>query len=130
MLLRLNHLDVLSVAKMYGAIMAVIGVIAGLVYACFMTFFAASFMSGLAAGAGDAGRSGMAGAMGGSLVGALCAIVFIPILYAVMGFIGGAIAAWVYNLLAPRIGGVVGSFDRLDAGEALAERLESPAGTE
>ncbi|HVZ64337.1 MAG TPA: hypothetical protein VG936_07185 [Lacunisphaera sp.] len=33
-------------------------------------------------------------------------IIFIPVLYGVMGFIGGVIGAFIYNLVAKWIGGV------------------------
>jgi len=32
-------------------------------------------------------------------------LIFLPVLYAAMGFVGGVIGAWLYNLLARWIGG-------------------------
>ena len=37
----------------------------------------------------------------------VAAVIFMPILYGLMGFVGGLISALVYNLLAGRIGGIV-----------------------
>lgn len=38
-------------------------------------------------------------------------VVLLPLLYAIMGFLGGVIGAWVYNLLAGWIGGLEFEFD-------------------
>jgi hypothetical protein len=38
-------------------------------------------------------------------------MIMLPLLYAVMGFIGGVIGAWVYNLLAGWIGGFEFDFE-------------------
>jgi hypothetical protein len=34
------------------------------------------------------------------------AVVFLPILYGLVGFIGGLFVAWLYNIVAERIGGI------------------------
>ena len=39
-------------------------------------------------------------------VGAIFIAVLVPVVYAVMGFIGGAISALIYNLIAQKIGGI------------------------
>jgi hypothetical protein len=41
----------------------------------------------------------------GAMIG-VGAIVFFPILYACIGFIGALIAAWLYNLVAGMVGGI------------------------
>lgn len=38
-------------------------------------------------------------------------VIFLPVIYAVMGFVGGVVGAWVYNLLARWIGGFALEFD-------------------
>ncbi len=38
-------------------------------------------------------------------------MIMLPLMYAVMGFIGGVISAWVYNLLAGWIGGFEFDFE-------------------
>ena len=69
-------------ALMLGAMYVVIGLIAG-------AFF---LLATLARGEG--------------IVAGVLYFLFSPILYGVIGFIGGAILAALYNLLAPRIGGI------------------------
>ena len=41
---------------------------------------------------------------GGGIAGVL--VIFLPVIYAVLGFIGGVIAAFVYNLVAKWTGGI------------------------
>ena len=48
-------------------------------------------------GAPDAGSSLMAG---------IAAFILIPVAYGLMGFVGGYITAWVYNIFAKKIGGI------------------------
>jgi len=42
----------------------------------------------------------------GETVGASVLLVVAPLLYGVLGFVVGALAAWVYNLVASRMGGI------------------------
>jgi hypothetical protein len=58
-------------------------------------------------------RSGGSEGLGGfgSLLFGVGAIVFLPVLYGVMGLVGGAIAAGLYNLVAGVIGGLELEFD-------------------
>jgi len=45
--------------------------------------------------------------MGGILAGAgLAMVIIFPVMYAVMGFIGGIIAAFIYNIVAKMVGGI------------------------
>ena len=45
--------------------------------------------------------------MGGILAGVgLFMVIIIPVMYAVMGFIGGIIAAFIYNIVAKMVGGI------------------------
>lgn len=88
-----RRFGVLSVAKIMGVLYALIGLIVG----AFISLFAlvgAAFLSS---------NSGMGG---GSVLFGVGAIILLPILYGVMGFIGGIITAALYNLLAGMIGGV------------------------
>jgi len=85
----IKRVGVLSVAKVQAIIMAVFGLIVGVIYAFAGAVFGAMMGSaGLGAGLGFA------------------AIIILPIFYAVIGFISGAIGAWLYNLVANWIGGV------------------------
>ncbi|MDD5503179.1 MAG: hypothetical protein PHH26_06930 [Candidatus Thermoplasmatota archaeon] len=38
-------------------------------------------------------------------------LIVVPIIYAIIGFFGGALAAWIYNLIAARVSGVKIEFD-------------------
>src|SRR5687768_13980548 len=87
-----RKIGVLSAAKMYGAIAAAFGVLIGCVFA----------VAGMI-GAGFAPEEGSA------LIGAMFgvgAIVLLPLIYGVMGFISGALAAALYNVFASMVGGV------------------------
>jgi hypothetical protein len=46
-------------------------------------------------------------------------VVLIPILYAVLGFVGGVIAAAIYNLVASWTGGIEFSFENADEEQTL-----------
>jgi hypothetical protein len=90
---KLKKIGVLSAAKIEGLIGAIIGLILGVIIA----FFGAIVSSFL----GDS-REGMGLMLGGGLG----AIIIMPIMYGIFGFIGGAIGAWVYNLVSGWIGGL------------------------
>ena len=91
-----RRLGVWSVAKLYAAITASMGLLIGLCIAL------VSMVAGASAMGGEGSRAvPMFGAMMG--VGA---IIGAPIVYGVMGLIGGAIGAALYNLFAGIVGGV------------------------
>jgi hypothetical protein len=91
----LKRVGVFSCAKVSGTLYAAFGLIAGLV----LSFFA---MIGAAIGvASEGGPEALLGLLFG--VGA---VVSLPILYGVLGLIGGAIAGLLYNLVAAVIGGI------------------------
>jgi hypothetical protein len=79
---------------MYGALTAAAGLIGGLVIAAF------SLVS-----AGVAGRNEDAPAFMGALFG-VGAVIFLPVLYGVMGLVMGAVGGALYNLFAGLVGGV------------------------
>ena len=85
----LNKIGVLSCGKMSGALYAVFGLIAGF-------FVAVGSMLGAAFGEGG---------IGGAMLG-VGAIVLLPIVYGIIGFIGGIIVAFFYNILAGFVGGI------------------------
>lgn len=99
----LKSIGVLSAAKVVGVLYAVMGLLAGLVFGAFFAMLPA-----VAAGEPAAVHTWMAPMFG------FGAVLFMPIVYGVIGFVGGAIAALVYNGLAGVIGG-------------LELRLEPPA---
>ena len=82
--------DVLSCAKMMGAVYGVIGLLV-------IPFVLVAGFVGLASGQ----RSGLAGGIAIMVVGILA-----PFFYGGLGFIFGALGAWVYNLMAKWLGGI------------------------
>lgn len=86
-----KRVGVLSCGKIMGCIYAVLGLIGG----GFVSMF--SLVGGLAGGS-DVGAAAMLFGVG--------SIIFFPILYGVIGFIGGIISSALYNLLASSIGGI------------------------
>jgi hypothetical protein len=90
----LRRIDPASAAKVAGILYALLGVLIGL----FMMVFG-SFLGG--AGAGDA--------FGGSF--GVASIFIFPVMYGILGLIGGFISAALYNLVAGWVGGVEVEFD-------------------
>jgi hypothetical protein len=90
----LKRLGVLSVAKFVGVFYAGVGLLVGLMFAGFSSLI------------------GMAGAELHDLPGWIApmfgigAIVFLPLLYGVLGFAGGAILAGLYNVFSGVMGGI------------------------
>lgn len=82
--------DVVSVGKIFAAIWAIIGFLYGLVFALFASMFA-----------GMPGVGGMAVGFG------IAAIIILPIVFAFIGFVAGVIGAFIYNIVAARVGGIV-----------------------
>lgn len=91
----LKKLDVLSTAKIYTVIMAIVGLAVGFFIAIFGT--AAGLMTGAALGP----YAGLG----------LMSIIFLPIVLAIYGFILGAVGALLYNIVAGRIGGIKMEFE-------------------
>ena len=89
----LRRLGILSLAKVTAIIMAVIGLIVGVFFALF---------------AGVGALSGMPMWFGGL---GIAALILFPLLYAIIGFIYGAIVAAVYNVAASLVGGVELEFE-------------------
>ena len=96
----IRRFNVFSVAKIQGFLTFVIGLLIGVIYGfAFMIFGAA--ISSLA----PHGDSQAMGGVGAIVIG-LVIMIAVPILYGILGFIGGAIGALVYNLAAGVVGGV------------------------
>ena len=87
----LRSIGVLSCAKMMAAVYGALGLI-------FVPLFLIFGLAGMAMGRG-------AGSAMSGLAMVFMAI-FLPICYAALGFIGGALTAWIYNLFAGWVGGV------------------------
>ena len=90
----LKRIGVLSLAKIVGAVYAVFGVLGGLF------FMSLSFL-----GAGIAAANEDVPPFIGMLFG-VGAIIILPLLYACMGFVFGALSAALYNLFSGMVGGI------------------------
>lgn len=99
----LRSVGILSSGKMMGAIYGVLGLIMG---GFFMLFSLLGVAFPQANQANGANHAPLAIGMG------IAFAIFIPIAYAIMGFIGGVIVAAVYNLVAGIAGGLELEFER------------------
>ncbi|MHC4994352.1 MAG: hypothetical protein ACYTGQ_04785 [Planctomycetota bacterium] len=94
----LKRIGVFSLAKVLGALYAFIGVIVG----GFFTIFAVLGVSlDQASGSGGPGPGGAEGAVFGVM-----ALLIFPVMYGVMGFIGGLITGVLFNAVAGMVGGL------------------------
>jgi hypothetical protein len=98
-MIQIKRVGVLSYAKMLGVVSACFGVIIGVIYGLIFMVFGAALMA-----SGSGGESTGAGASG--LVIGLAFMIGFPIFYGVLGFIGGALGAVVYNVAAGFVGGI------------------------
>lgn len=96
--LRIRKLGILSVGKIYAVMMLVISLLISVPYGVVIMIFGAAMLGQ----GGDAGM--MAG--GGSIIVGLLVMIGLPILYAIIGFISGVIAALIYNIFAGMVGGI------------------------
>lgn len=90
----IRRFGVWSVAKLYGSLLAAMGLLFGAIIAL-------ASMIGGAFGQDSPASAGPMAAMFG--VGA---IIFLPIFYGVLGVVMGAITAGLYNLFADMLGGI------------------------
>ena len=81
-----ERIDAMSLGKIFAGIYALFGLVTGV----FVSLFGS-----IATGAG-ASIAGLG----------LLAVVVLPLLYGLLGFIGGIITAWIYNLIAKKFGGI------------------------
>lgn len=96
----IRRFGVLSVAKIYGLLTFVMGLIIGVIYGLFLILFGAA-MSAIA----PSGDAALAGGVSTVVIGVAMMIGF-PIMYGIMGFVGGAISAVIYNIASGLIGGI------------------------
>jgi hypothetical protein len=95
-----RRVGVWSFARLYGGIMSVVGLIAGLFFALMAT------LGGFAGALGSSDtKTGLAAGGLGAVFG-VGAIIILPICYGVMGIVLGAIGAWLYNVFAGLFGGI------------------------
>jgi hypothetical protein len=96
----IRRFGVISVAKMYGLLLFVLGLIIGVIYGLFFIIFGAA-MSAFSPGGQEATAGGIS-----SVVIGIVMMIAIPVMYGLFGFITGAIGALIYNAVAGIIGGV------------------------
>jgi hypothetical protein len=95
----IKRISPMSCAKVTGLLYALIGFLLG---ACFSLIM-------LAVGSAFTHDPELSNAVGARMFGAFFgagAIIILPIFYGVLGFVGGAIVALIYNVIAGMIGGL------------------------
>ena len=95
----LQRIGPLSLAKIMGGIYGALGLLIGIVFAIFSMIGA---LGGAAAAGGDESFA-VATVLAG--FGVFSVVIF-PILYGVMGFVGGIISGFLYNWIARTLGGL------------------------
>lgn len=85
-MVKLKKINVISLAKIYGVLTSIMGLILGL----FITILNLTLPL-------------PTGTIGYSWVG-MGAVIFFPIFYGIIGFVAGAMSAWLYNLVSKYIG--------------------------
>jgi hypothetical protein len=90
----IKRIGILSMAKIYGLTMAILGLIIG-IFIGFIMFFIGSFV----------GTSHGITPFFGPTLG-IGGFIIMPIIYGLLGFILGALCAVLYNLLASWVGGI------------------------
>ena len=106
----IKRFGIFSAAKIYGVVMAGVGLVIGIPLGLLMIIFGAAIMS-------SAGRDAAAG--GGVTMGlGLFYMIGLPIMYAVLGFILGAVSAAIYNVASRTIGGLELELENVDAAYA------------
>lgn len=102
----ISRFDVLSVMRMAGVIYGIVGIVAGV-------FFAVAVALGLFAAQGQ-NNNPFSGASG-VLAGVVTAVIF-PVLYGIIGALGGGLMVALYNVTSKRLGGI-----RVDVEDAPSE---------
>lgn len=97
--LRINKFGIFSVAKMYSLIMFVVSLLIAIPYG--LIIIALSLMGSSSMRSDEAWMVG-----GGGIVAGIAIMIILPIIYAIIGFIAGAIGAILYNIFAGIIGGI------------------------
>ena len=106
----IKRFGIFSAAKIYCVVMAGVGLVIGVPFGLIMIIFGAAIMS-------SSGRDAAAG--GGVTMGlGLFYMIGLPVIYAVLGFVLGAIGAAIYNLASRTIGGLELELENVDPGYA------------
>jgi hypothetical protein len=94
----IRRVGVFSLAKLMGVLYGGIGLVVGLLFAAFSLLGGGAMM----ASGQDSGGPGGAMMMGMGLGFAIAA----PIFYGILGFLGGLLTGWLFNLAAGFVGGL------------------------
>ena len=95
-MVEVRRVGILSLALMSALLYGAIGLIVGIIFACFA----------LVSGSILASMEELTGFGGGGALFGIAYAVCMPIFYAAMGFVFGAIAGFLYNIFAGIIGGI------------------------
>jgi hypothetical protein len=95
----IKRFGVISIAKMYGLLMFIFGLVFGVIYGLILIVFGAA-ITALTPNS-DATAGGVS-----TVVMGLAMMIGFPIFYGILGLIMGAIGALIYNAVAGIIGGV------------------------
>jgi hypothetical protein len=109
---QIKRMGVFSCAKIYSITLAAMGLIVGIIYGLIFMVVGGAMMAGGGRDAGTAGAS--------SLVIGLVMMIAIPVMYGIIGFIGGIIGALVYNVAAGIVGGLELEIENMDTGTSYA----------
>lgn len=96
---RIRKMGVLSVAKIYAVMLFVMSLLISIPYGLIIIVYSLF-------GAGVVGGEAAIAIGGGGVVVGILVMIGLPIMYGVMGFIGGAIGALLYNIFAKMVGGI------------------------
>ncbi|HWS88455.1 MAG TPA: hypothetical protein VN282_15895 [Pyrinomonadaceae bacterium] len=109
---QIKRMGVFSCAKIYSITLAAMGLIVGVIYGLIFIVLGGAMMAG---GGRDAGMAG-----GSTLVIGLVMMIAIPVMYGIIGFIGGIVGALVYNVAAGIVGGLELEIENMDGGTSYA----------
>jgi hypothetical protein len=109
---QIKRMGVFSCAKIYSITLAAMGLIVGVIYGLIFIVLGGAMMAG---GGRDAGMAG-----GSTLIIGLVMMIAIPVMYGIIGFIGGIIGALVYNVAAGVVGGLELEIENMDTGTGYA----------
>jgi len=98
---KLKKIGVVSSSKLLAVLMAFIGLIAGIFYS-----FGGLIIDALVTIGWISSSAASTSGLGFGTVLAFGALIGMPIIFAIPGFISGAIGAFLYNLVAGWIGGI------------------------
>ena len=90
----IKKIDSISLAKIYGLSMAILGLVIGVVLG-FILFFVSSFV-----GTDRSFAPFLAPGMG------ILGFIFMPVLYGILGFFVSGLSGFIYNFLASWVGGI------------------------